>query len=41
MDQGLASGLGQESPDDIGVGDVGQLVAMPREAPDVLAESVP
>ena len=39
MDQGLTSGLGQEGLDDIGIGDVGQLVALPREASDVLMES--
>jgi hypothetical protein len=31
----------QESLDDIDVDDVRQLVALPREAPDVLAESLP
>ena len=35
MDQGLAGGTVQESSYDISVGDVGQLVALPGEAPDV------
>ena len=35
MNQGLVSGPGQESSYDVGVGDVGQLIALPGEAPDV------
>ena len=41
LDQGLAGGLRQEGSDDVGIGDVGKLVALPREASDVLAESFP
>ena len=36
--QGLAGGPRQEGPYNIGVGDVRQLVALPREAPDVPTE---
>ena len=35
MDQGLAGGPRQECSYDVGIGDVGQLVALPGEAPDV------
>ena len=35
VNQGLAGGLKQEGSYDVGVGDVVQLVALPREAPDV------
>ena len=35
MDQGLTGGPRQESSYDVGVGDIGQLVALPGEAPDV------
>ena len=35
MNQGLVGGPGQESSYDVSVGDVGQLVALPGEAPDV------
>ena len=35
MDQGLAGGPRQESSYDVGIDDVGQLVALPGEAPDV------
>ena len=38
VDQGLAGGPGQESSDDV---DVRQLVALPGEVSDVLAESFP
>ena len=41
VDQGHAGGPGPEGSDDVGVGDVGQLVALPGEASDVLAESFP
>jgi hypothetical protein len=41
MDQGLTGGPRQEGPDDIGVDDVGQLIALPGEAPDVLARESP
>ena len=42
MNQGLAGGPGQERSYDVGVGvgDVGQLVALPGEAPDVLTEGL-
>ena len=39
MDQGLVGGPRQESSYDVGVGDVGQLIALPREAPDVPTKS--
>ena len=39
MNQRLASGPRQESSNDVGVGDVGQLVALPGEAPDVTTKS--
>ena len=39
MSQGLAGGPGQENSYDIGIGDVGQLVALPREATDVPTKS--
>ena len=35
VNQGLAGGPKQESSYDIGIGDIGQLVALPGEAPDV------
>ena len=38
MNLGLAGGPGQENSYDVGVGDVGQLVALPGEAPDVPTE---
>ena len=38
-EQGLAGGPRQESSYDVGVSDVGQLVALPREAPDVPTKS--
>jgi hypothetical protein len=40
MDQGLTGGPRQESPDDIGISDVRQLVALSGEASDVLMESL-
>jgi hypothetical protein len=36
-----ASGAGKESPDDIRVGDVGQLGALLQKPPDVLSEGLP
>ena len=39
VNQGLASGPEQESSYDVGVSDVGQLVALPGEAPDVPTKS--
>ena len=39
VDQGLVGGPRQEGSDDVGVGNVGQLVALPREVLDVLVES--
>jgi hypothetical protein len=36
-----ASGAGEESPDDIRVGNVGQLGALLRKPPDVLSEGLP
>jgi hypothetical protein len=36
-----ASGAGKESPDDIRVGNVGQLGALLRKPPDVLSEGLP
>ena len=39
VNQGLIGGPGQESSYDIGVGDIGQLVALPGEAPDVPTKS--
>ena len=41
MNQGLAGGPRQESSYDVGVGDVGQLVALPGEAPDIPTKSFP
>ena len=41
MNQGLAGGLRQEGSYNIGVGDAGQLVALPGEALDVLMKSFP
>ena len=41
VNQGLASGPGQESSYDVGIGDVGQLVALSREASDVPTKSFP
>ena len=38
---GLTGGSIQESSYDVGVGDVGQLVALPEEAPDVPMKSFP
>ena len=40
MNQGLAGVPGKESSDDVGVDDVGQLVALPGEAPDVPTEGL-
>ena len=39
VNQGLASGPRQESSYDVGIGDVGQLVALPGEASDVPTKS--
>jgi len=39
MNQGLAGGPRQEGSYDVGVGDVGQLIALLREAPDVSTNS--
>ena len=39
MNQGLVGGPKQEGPDDVGVSDVGQLVALPGEALDVPTKS--
>ena len=41
VNQGLAGGPGTKSSYDVGVGDVGQLVALPEEAPDVPTKSFP
>ena len=41
MDQGLTGGPRQESSYDVGVGDVGQLVALSGDAPDVPMKSLP
>ena len=41
VNQGLAGGLRQEGSYNIGVGDAGQLVALPGEALDVLMKSFP
>ena len=41
VNQGLAGGPRQVSTYDVGVGDVGQLIALPGEAPDVLTKSFP
>jgi hypothetical protein len=41
MDQGLTGGPGPEILDDVSVGDVGQLIALLGEVPDILAESLP
>ena len=41
VNQGLVGGLGQESSYDVSVDDVGQLVALPGEAPDVPTKSFP
>ena len=41
MDLGLAGGPRQESSYDVGVGDVGQLIALSGEAPDVPMKSFP
>ena len=41
VDQGLAGRPKQEGSDDVGIGDIGQLVALPREALDVLTGSFP
>ena len=40
MDQGLAGCPCNERPDDVRVGNVGKLVTLPREATDVLPESL-
>ena len=40
MNQRLAGGPCQERPDDVGIGDVKQLSALPRESSDVLPESL-
>lgn len=40
VDQGLAGGPGQEGSNDVGVGDIGQLIALPGETLDVQAESL-
>ena len=39
MNQGLTGGPRQESSYDVGIGDVGQLIALPGEAPDVPTKS--
>jgi hypothetical protein len=39
MDQGLVGGSEQKCSDDVGVGDIEQLVALPGEASDVLTKS--
>ena len=41
VNQGLAGGPRQESSYDVGIGDVGQLVALLGEAPDVPTKSFP
>ena len=41
VNQGLAGGPGQESSYDVGIVDVGQLVALSGEAPDVPMKSFP
>ena len=41
MDQGLVAGPRQESSYDVGVSDIGQLIALPREASDVPMKSFP
>ena len=41
VNQGLTGGLGQEGSYNIGIGDVGQLVALPGEALDVPMKSFP
>jgi len=41
MDQGLTGGPRQESTYDVGVGDIGQLVALPGEVPDVPTKGFP
>ena len=41
MNQGLAGGPEQESSYDVGVGDIGQLVALLGEAPDVPMKGFP
>ena len=40
MNQGLVGGPGQENSYDVGVGDVGQVVALPGEALDVPTEGL-
>ena len=40
VDQGLAGGPRQEGSDDVGVCDIRQLIALPREASNVLMESL-
>ena len=39
MHQGLAGGPRQEGSHNVGIGDIGQLVSLPGEAPDVLTMS--
>ena len=41
VNQGLTDGPGQESSFDVSIGDVGQLIALPGEAPDVATKSFP
>ena len=41
MNQGLTGGPRQEGPYDVGVGDVGQLVALSGEAPNVSMKGFP
>jgi hypothetical protein len=38
VNQGLVGSSGQECANDVDVGDVGQLIALPREASDVVEE---
>jgi hypothetical protein len=40
VDQGLADGPGQECLDDVSIVDIGQRVALPREALDILMKSL-
>ena len=39
--QGLTGGLGEECPNDVGVGDIGHRVALLGESPDVVTERLP
>ena len=41
VNQGLTGGPSQESSYDVGIGDVGQLIVLPGEAPDVPTKSFP